>query len=267
MAEKKYYWIKLKTDFFEEPTIDWLLSQKNGCEYIVLYQMICLQAANNNGDLSTKIGEMIIPYNVEKIVRDTKYFDFDTVTIALNLYKQIGLIYEEDNNVLRISKFDEMVGNSTMDDHTRKLNAERQRRFREKKKQISNDNGVTVTLLSNTEIDIEKEIEIDKELDKEINKESCTNVQQKKPKKPKPVKHKRGEYEHVLLTDDEYNKLCVEYGHDKTNEAIKFLDEYIEEKGYTSKSHYLAIKRWVFNAVEKKNNNGKQAKQKEELVF
>ena len=40
--EKKFYWIKLKVDFFRREEIDFLLSQKNGAEYVVLYQMICL---------------------------------------------------------------------------------------------------------------------------------------------------------------------------------------------------------------------------------
>jgi len=33
--------------------------------------------------------------------------------------------------------------------------------------------------------------------------------------------------------------------------AIEFLSGYIEEKGYKSKSHYLAIRRWVIDAVSK----------------
>ena len=48
MEDKKYYWIKLRTDFFNQETIDFLLSQPNGCEYVVLYQMLCLQTANTN---------------------------------------------------------------------------------------------------------------------------------------------------------------------------------------------------------------------------
>ena len=80
---KRYYWIKLKTDFFNQQTIDFLLSQKNGCEYIVLYQMLCLNTANNNGEMCSKIGEMIVPYNVEKIVRDTKYFVIQNATTFL----------------------------------------------------------------------------------------------------------------------------------------------------------------------------------------
>lgn len=123
---KRYYWIKLKTDFFNQQTIDFLLSQKNGCEYIVLYQMLCLNTANNNGEMCSKIGEMIVPYNVEKIVRDTKYFDFDTVTIALGLFKQLGLIYEEKDKILKITNFNEMVGSETS-------SAKRVREYREKK--------------------------------------------------------------------------------------------------------------------------------------
>ena len=60
-----------------------------------------------------------------------------------------------------------------------------------------------------------------------------------------------GEFKNVHLTDDEYQKLNDCYGLVLTEKIIKFFDEYIEEKGYKSKSHYLAIKRWVVDAVNK----------------
>ena len=107
---KRFYWIKLKTDFFNREAIDFLMSQENGCQYIVLYQMLCLKTANNDGKLSMQIGEMIVPYDVKKITRDTKYFDFDTVAVALELFKKLGLVYEEEDNILKIAKIDEMVG-------------------------------------------------------------------------------------------------------------------------------------------------------------
>ena len=164
--DKRYYWIKLKTDFFNQETIDFLLSQKNGCEYIVLYQMLCLNTANNNGEMCSKIGEMIVPFNVEKIVRDTKHFDFDTVTIALGLFKKLGLIYEETDKILKIANFNEMVGSEAAN-----ANAQRQKRFRERQKQLklsvtnsnadSNDSNV---IENNEEIeyrDRDKSIEID----------------------------------------------------------------------------------------------------------
>ena len=127
---KKFYWIKLKTDFFSQETIDFLMSQPNGCQYVVLYQMLCLKTANNDGTLATSIGEMIVPYDVSKIVRDTKYFDFDTVTIALGLFKQLGLIYEGNENILKISNFDNMVGFESQW-------AEKKRAYREKKRQLT----------------------------------------------------------------------------------------------------------------------------------
>ena len=112
-TDKKFYWIKLKTDFFNKSEIDFLLAQKNGCEYIVLYQMLCLISANNEGRLVQNMNEIIIPYDINKIVRDTKYFDFDTVALALDLYKKLGLVYVEDKNILRISNFDDLVGSET----------------------------------------------------------------------------------------------------------------------------------------------------------
>lgn len=65
----------------------------------------------------------------------------------------------------------------------------------------------------------------------------------------KAPKKKYGEYKHVLLTAAEYEKLTADYGEDIRDKAIKYLDEYIAEKAYRSKSHYLAIRRWVIDAV------------------
>lgn len=112
MSEKRYYWIKLKENFFDLETIDWLVSQKNGCEYIVLYQKLCLLTANKGGKLVSSVGEMIIPYDTQKIARDTK-FSVDTVIVAMELFKKIGLVYEETDGILQIPAVVEMVGSET----------------------------------------------------------------------------------------------------------------------------------------------------------
>lgn len=132
MANKKYYWIKLKTDFFNREDIDFILSQENGCEYVVLYQMLCLNTANNEGKLETKMNEMIVPYDIKKIVRDCKYFDYDTVAVALDLYKRLGLIYEEENKILKIANYNEMVGSESEW-------AEKKRLYREKQKLLKDN--------------------------------------------------------------------------------------------------------------------------------
>ena len=164
MAEttaKKYYWIKLKTNFFSTEQIDFLMSQDNGSEYVVLYQMLCLNTANNNGELASKIGEMIVPYNVDKIVRDTKYFKTDTVIVALELFKKLGLIYEENHNILKISNFSEMVGSETS-------SAKRVREYRERQKALQCNIDVTQEIEYRDKSKENRVIEIDK--DKEIEK-------------------------------------------------------------------------------------------------
>lgn len=75
----------------------------------------------------------------------------------------------------------------------------------------------------------------------------------------KPKKHKRGEYQHVMLTDEEVEKLVTEYGKEKTDASIRYLDEYIEMKGYKAKNHYLAIRKWVMDALKEREQ--KQTRQ------
>lgn len=65
----------------------------------------------------------------------------------------------------------------------------------------------------------------------------------------KANKRKYGEYQNVLLKDEELQLLKQE--HSNWEDLIKYLDEYIEMKGYKAKSHYLCIKRWVIDAVSK----------------
>lgn len=110
---KKYFWIKLKTDFMTSDKVDYLMSQSNGAEYVVLYQMLCMKCINTDGLLARQIGEVIIPFDAEKIARDCKYFSIDTVKQAFQLFIQLGMIYQESNGYLRIADFENMVGSET----------------------------------------------------------------------------------------------------------------------------------------------------------
>lgn len=84
----------------------------------------------------------------------------------------------------------------------------------------------------------------------------------------KASKHKYGEYKNVLLKDEELQKLKDKY--ENWEELIKYLDEYIEMKGYKAKSHYLCIKKWVVDAVKrqslKSNTNNKYKSALEEWL-
>ena len=58
----------------------------------------------------------------------------------------------------------------------------------------------------------------------------------------KSQKHKFGEFNHVRLTEDEYSRLCEDYGKDTADYYIKKVDEYCEMKGKTYKNFNLAIR-------------------------
>lgn len=141
MAEKRFYWIKLKDTFMTSDAVDFLMGQKNGAEYVVLYQMLCLRTINTDGVLARQIGEIIIPYDAAKIQRDCKYFTLDTVIVALELYKKLGLVYEQQDGHLKITNFENLIGsesggrggsNEGLPSTQAKSNAERQRAFRAK---------------------------------------------------------------------------------------------------------------------------------------
>lgn len=96
------------------------------------------------------------------------------------------------------------------------------------------------------------DIDLDKDLDIGLDQDSDIEVVSEStpaPKKNEP-KHKYGEYQHVLLTDTDRERLVNDYGEDETHEAIKYLDEYIETSGKKYKNHYLVMRKWVFDAVK-----------------
>ena len=68
---------------------------------------------------------------------------------------------------------------------------------------------------------------------------------QSAPAKQKPHKKKYGSYNHVRLTDEEFNRLVEEYGETITAEYIKKVDEYCELKGAVYKNHNLAIRNFL----------------------
>jgi hypothetical protein len=73
---------------------------------------------------------------------------------------------------------------------------------------------------------------------------------------PEKVKHRHGEYKHVALTDGELQRLVADFGEPLALDAIRYLDEYVEMKGYKHNSSNLAIRKWVIDAV--KRDRGKQ---------
>ena len=84
-----------------------------------------------------------------------------------------------------------------------------------------------------------------------LGKDSIGKDRLGKSKKDKPVRHKYGEYDHVLLSDDDMVKLQEEFPFDWM-ERIRNLDEYIERTGKSYKNHLLTIKTWARKDGQKK---------------
>lgn len=94
-------------------TVDYLMSLPNGSDYVVLYQMLCLKTISTGGRLSRKIGEVVIKYDVPKIQRDLRWFSADTIRTALDLYKSVGLVYEDTDGVLVLADHSDLIGSET----------------------------------------------------------------------------------------------------------------------------------------------------------
>lgn len=155
---KRYYWIKLKESFMTSDTVDYMMSLPNGANYVVLYQILCLKTINTNGRLSRQIGEILIPYDVDKIQRDCKWFSADTIRVALTLFRSFGLIYEDQKGVLVLSDHGNLIGSET--DFALQKQMQRQRRQQDL---LNSGKGVDISVdnvHANVHTDIDKEIDI-----------------------------------------------------------------------------------------------------------
>lgn len=102
---------------------------------------------------------------------------------------------------------------------------------------------------------------------KKVQDDAPTQEQPKKPAKVEDPKLSYGEYGNVKLTAAEHDKLIEKYGAEETQAAIEFFDQYITEKGYKSKSHYLAMCRWVFDAVTERKTKKTTAINADDCAF
>lgn len=139
---KRFYWLKLKEDFFDEDTMGWLEEQDNGKEYCLFYLKLCLKSLKSDGVLVRKVGDMLIPYDVAKIAEITKT-QVDIANGALNLLKQIGYIQVLDSGGLFLTQIEYMTGSETDA-------AERQRKSRANKR--VSQKGVTMSQQSHTDV-------------------------------------------------------------------------------------------------------------------
>lgn len=106
---KRYYWIKLKDSFMNSEVVDFLMSQPNGANYVVLYQMLCLKTINTGGRLTCQIGDIIIPFDMGKIQRDCKWFSLDTISETVLLHMMADTTYMTGKEAVEKGFADELL--------------------------------------------------------------------------------------------------------------------------------------------------------------
>lgn len=110
---KTYHWFKNTKDFMDGEAVDYLMSLDGGANYIVFYQRLVLACANSNGRFETVIGDVVIPFDDQKLQRIGKWFDAKTIKTAIELLYKLGLIYKDENDVFAISNFEKLIGHET----------------------------------------------------------------------------------------------------------------------------------------------------------
>ena len=219
---KKYYWLKLKRDFFKRHDIRIIEEMPNGKDYVLFYLKLLLESVDHEGTLRFSDA---IPYN-EQMLSVVTNTNIDIVRSAMKIFIELHMIDVFDDQTIYMNEVEKYIGSET--------------RWAEKKRvqraKVDNVPKLSSKCPTEIEIDIEKEKELEKE-------DICASPAE--PTKPSaPQKHKYGEYKNVLLTDEEYEKLKDEFPNDY-EERIERLSSYIASKGAKYKNHLATIRNWA----------------------
>ena len=146
----KFYWLKLKRDFFKRHDIRIIESMPNGKDYILFYLKLLLESVDHKGSL--RFSETI-PYNEEMLAVVTNT-NVDIARSAMKLFLELGMMDILDEGTIYMNEVERMIGSAADND-----NANRVRRFREKQKAAA----LPEHYMSVTKCNESKSIEIEKE--------------------------------------------------------------------------------------------------------
>ena len=195
--EKRYYWLKLKEDFFSSKRIKKLRGMAGGDTYTIIYLKMQLQAMKNGGVLEYTGLE---PTFAEELALDLDEKP-ENVDVTVNYLLRCGLLETSDDR-------EYFVPYAVLNTGSESASTQRVRDHRARKALQCNADVTQVKRLGNAEIEKEKEIEL------EIDKREKINYQ---------------------LIADMYNETCVSFPRlkslsDSRKKAIKArLNTYSEE--------------------------------------
>ena len=231
MADVK--WIKLATQVFENRKIRQIECLPEGDSIIVIwFKLLCLAGNINDDGLVYFTKE--IPYTDQMLATQFNR-PLTTVQLAIRTFEQFGMV-EVIDNLLHVSNWEKYQSIDRLSE-LREYNRLAKQKSRAKRKLLANVNDMSMTSQQCQGTDID----IDKEKDKEEDNNILSDSDESAPKKPS--KHKYGEYQNVLLTDEELDKLKAEYP--DWEDRIERLSSYVASTGKKYKSHYATIRNWA----------------------
>lgn len=156
MTTKKYFWLKLKEDFFDDKYIKALRKLPDGESIVIVYLKMQLKSLKTEGFIKY---DRILPSQEEELALILDE-DVNIVRYALAALTKMKLIENWDNDTLYMAAMQNLIGSES-------AVAERVRKHREKQKLLQCNSDETK---GNTYIEIEKEIELDTEKKKKNTK-------------------------------------------------------------------------------------------------
>ena len=191
MAEsKKYFWLKLKRDFFKRHDIQIIEAMPNGKDYILFYLKLLCESVDHEGNL--RFSDQI-PYNDQMLATITNT-NIDIVRSAIKIFSELKMMEVLDDGTLFMNETQKILGCET--EWARKKREYRQGQLEDKKGQCPPI--------------VRQEIDIDIETDKDI--DINTNELPLETAEPHPEQEsdqrERIDYQQIA---DEYNSICKSF--------------------------------------------------------
>lgn len=228
---KKYYYLRLKDNFFDSDELKILESMKDGYLYSNILLKLYLRSLKNDGKL---VVNERIPYSADMLASVTGH-QVGTIKQALSIFKDLGLIDVLDNGAIYMLDIQNFIGKGSSE-------ADRKREYRQR---IEVDRTNVQTNLRQISDKSTPEIEIELEKDIEIEKEIHSSA--------KSTTTKRKRFEKPTISDIE--QYCIERNNNVN--AEQFFD-YYESNGWrvgknSMKDWKAAVRTWERSEYRKHN--------------
>lgn len=233
---KKYYYLRLKDNFFDSDELKILESMKDGYLYSNILLKLYLRSLKNDGKL---VVNDRIPYNAEMLASVTGH-QVGTIKQALSMFKELGLIEILENGAIYMLDIQNFIGKGSTEADRQRLYDRRISEERKQKKLTQSRNLEEILEKSTPEIEIE--LEKDTEIEKEIHSSA------------KSTTTKRKRFEKPSISD--IKQYCMERNNNVN--AEQFFD-YYESNGWkvgknSMKDWKAAIRTWERSEYRKPNS-------------